>query len=81
MTALSHDLLLPMLALTGVVIGLAAALAVTREIASMLFRVSAWDAPSFAAAAAIVFALACLATAVPALRATRVAPSKALRET
>ncbi len=67
-------------ALAGVVIGIGAALLVTREIASMLFHVSAWDAPSFMAAAATVFVLACLATAVPALRATRVAPSRALRD-
>ncbi len=67
-------------ALAGVAIGIGAALLVTREIASMLFHVSAWDAPSFALAAATVFVLACLATAVPALRATRTAPSLALRD-
>ena len=67
-------------ALAGVAIGIGVALLATREIGSMLFHVSAWDVPSFASAAAIVFALACVATAVPALRATRVAPSRALRD-
>lgn len=67
-------------ALIGVAIGIVAALLATREVASLLFRVSAWDAPSFCTAAGVVFALACLATAVPAIRATRVAPSVALRD-
>jgi len=68
------------IAAAGVGIGIAAALLVTRAIASMLFRVSSWDAVSFVAAAVVVFGLACLATAIPALRATRVAPAVALRE-
>jgi predicted permease len=65
---------------TGVMIGIAAALLVTKSMASMLFRVTAWDPVSFTLAAIVVFGLACLATAVPAMRATRVAPSTALRD-
>jgi putative ABC transport system permease protein len=69
-----------MAAAAGVAIGIAAALLVTRSMASMLFRVDAWDPMSFAAAALVVFALASVATIVPARRATRVAPSEALRD-
>ncbi|HEX6973947.1 MAG TPA: FtsX-like permease family protein, partial [Vicinamibacterales bacterium] len=68
-------------AVAGVAIGLATALVVTRSMSSMLFRVGAWDPVSFALAAILVFALACAATVVPARRATRVAPSEALRDT
>ena len=70
-----------MTALIGIAIGIPAALAVTRELASMLFHVSPWDALSFSTVAVIVFGLACLATLVPAIRATRIAPSRALRDT
>lgn len=68
-------------ALAGVAIGIPAALVATRALASMLFRVSAWDALSFSVAAVVVFTLACVATMIPALRATRIAPSRALRDT
>jgi cell division protein FtsX len=66
-------------ALTGVAIGLAAAVALARAIASMLFHVGPWDPLSFTIATVVVFGLACVATAIPAIRATRTAPSVALR--
>ena len=69
-----------LIALAGVAIGIPAALAATRALASMLFQVSAWDPLSFSVAAVLVFALACVATMIPALRATRIAPSRALRD-
>ena len=68
------------LALTGVVIGLAGALAVTRFIASMLFDVTPFDPPSYAATAAVLLAVAALACYVPARRAMSVDPLVALRQ-
>ena len=67
------------LALSGVVLGLAAALAVTRLLASLLFRVTPSDPASYLAAALLLAAVAILASGVPAWRATRLNPNDALR--
>jgi putative ABC transport system permease protein len=67
-------------AAAGIVLGLPIALGATRLLSSLLFRVSAWDAWSFAAAAVALAAALCAATAVPAWRATRLSPSIALRD-
>jgi predicted permease len=64
----------------GIVAGLVGALAVTRVMASLLFGVSAMDAATFAMVPAILATVALAATAIPALRATRVDPVVALRE-
>ncbi len=64
----------------GVVAGLLGAIALTRVMASLLFGVSATDALTFAAVAAILIAAAFCATIIPARRATRVDPMKVLRE-
>ena len=66
-------------AVAGVGIGLMLALAATRAIQSMLFHVSAWDPASFTTSAVVVFALACVAIAIPAWRAVRSSPAAALR--
>ncbi len=67
------------LALTGLVLGFAGALAITRLLASLLFGVSAHD-PLTLALVAIVLAIVSLAAClIPALRATRVDPLVALR--
>ncbi|HEY2906943.1 MAG TPA: ABC transporter permease [Vicinamibacterales bacterium] len=63
----------------GVGIGLAAALAVTRMLASALYGVSATDVSSFARALAIVISVVVVATLVPAWRASRMNPLNALR--
>jgi len=63
----------------GVLIGSAAALALTRLIASMLFGVEASDPLTFIAVAVLLFAVAVGATYAPAKRATRVSPLTALR--
>jgi predicted permease len=64
----------------GVVAGLVGAVALTRVMASLLFGVSATDAMTFSIVPVMLIATAILATYVPALRATRVDPTVALRE-
>ena len=64
---------------TGVVIGLAAALILTRVMSSLLFGVSANDPTTFITISLILVSVAVLASFVPALRATRVDPVFALR--
>jgi predicted permease len=68
------------LAIVGVVVGLLGALALTRVMASLLFGVSATDLMTFAVVPVVLVATATLAIYVPALRATRVDPTVALRE-
>jgi ABC-type antimicrobial peptide transport system permease subunit len=63
----------------GAVIGLVAAAASTRVIASQLFGLAATDVTTHAAAAAIVVAVSALAGYLPARRASRVDPMVALR--
>jgi ABC-type antimicrobial peptide transport system permease subunit len=67
------------LALTGLAIGLAAALGLTRFIQGMLFGVSPTDPLTFALLAGLVLTIAAAATLLPALRAMRVDPVEALR--
>ena len=63
----------------GVVIGLAAAAAVSRALAALLYG-SPTDLASFAGAALALIVVAAVATFLPALRASRVDPLVALRE-
>ena len=67
------------LAVAGVAAGVAAALGVTRFLSSLLFGVSATDPATFAGVAALLAAVALVASYVPAQRAARVDPIVALR--
>ena len=67
------------LALTGIVIGILGAMAITRLMASLLFGVKPVDALTFAAVSICVLAVALLACYIPARRATKVDPLVALR--
>ena len=67
------------LAGAGAAIGLVGALAATRLLAGLLYGVAPFDVPTFAAAAALLLGVACLATIVPARRAAGTDPGIALR--
>jgi putative ABC transport system permease protein len=67
------------LALIGVVIGIAGAFGLTRFLASFLFDVKAWDPLAFVVTPLLLTAVALLAVWVPARRAVRVDPMAALR--
>ncbi|MGH9570885.1 MAG: FtsX-like permease family protein, partial [Candidatus Angelobacter sp.] len=67
------------LALLGIAIGLASALALTRLMASFLYKVGAQDLMTFLLAPLMFLAIALLASYLPAWRATKVDPVEALR--
>ena len=67
------------LALFGVALGCLGAVAVTRLLQSQLFEVSPTDPVTFIGTALVLALVGLVATYLPALRATRVAPIRALR--
>jgi putative ABC transport system permease protein len=66
-------------ALAGVGLGLLVALLLARWIQPLLFQQSARDPATYGAVAALLLAVALVASAVPAFRATRADPNTALR--
>jgi putative ABC transport system permease protein len=67
------------LALTGLALGMAGALALTRVLASLLFQVKPTDSITFVAVAVVLTLVALLACYIPARKAMRVDPMDALR--
>jgi predicted permease len=65
--------------LTGVVIGIAAAIALSRSLASFLYEVKPTDALTYLAVALLLGGVALLACYLPARKATKVDPLLALR--
>jgi putative ABC transport system permease protein len=63
----------------GLALGIAASFGLTRFMSTLLFGVTATDAPTYAAVSAILGGVAVLATWLPARRASRVDPIAALR--
>jgi predicted permease len=67
------------LAATGLIVGIAAALALSGVMRGLLFEIAPTDPVTFVVAPILLGATALLACAVPAWRATRVDPNAALR--
>jgi ABC-type antimicrobial peptide transport system permease subunit len=63
----------------GLIVGLAGALALTRLLQALLFGVSPTDPLTFVMVAAVLTAIALIATLLPARRASQVDPLPALR--
>jgi len=61
-------------------VGLAGALALTRILTGFLYEVSPTDPATLAVVVALLVSVALLASYLPARRAARVDPSRALRE-
>jgi predicted permease len=67
------------LVVAGIVLGIGAALALTRLMASLLYGISATDPATFLAVSLLLIIVALLACYLPAQRATRVDPLQVLR--
>ena len=67
--------------LAGAAIGLAASFAVTRLLATLLYGVTPTDALTFFGSPLLLLLFAAIASGIPALRAARVDPAEALRNT
>ncbi len=68
-----------LLALLGIVIGLASAFGLSRLIESFLFGVGPWDPAVFVAVPVLLGLVALVAVWLPAQRASRIDPMEALR--
>ena len=68
------------LSAAGIIVGLTAALVVTRAMTTMLVGVKSTDPATFAAMAVVFFAIAAISSWLPAHRAAALDPTAALRE-
>jgi len=68
-----------LLTIAGVVLGLAAAFALTRLMSGLLFGVTAFDPATFATISLLLVVVSLLACYLPARRAMRIDPLQALR--
>lgn len=68
-----------LLACVGGIVGVAAAMGLSRWVSSLLFGVTALDPATYVASALIVFAAALIASYIPARRALSVSPMESLR--
>ncbi len=68
-----------LLAVSGIALGLIAALLLTRLMSSMLYKVGTLDLPTFLLAPLVFLGIALLASYLPARRATKVNPMEALK--
>jgi ABC-type antimicrobial peptide transport system permease subunit len=68
-----------LLAIGGVVLGIAGAFGLARVTATLLFGITGADPLTFAVVPAVLLAVAALSTALPAWKASRVDPIEALR--
>jgi predicted permease len=63
----------------GIAVGIPLALVATRLLSTMLFGIGPWDLTTFMVVTGVLAVTIAVATLIPALRATRVDPSAALR--
>jgi hypothetical protein len=63
----------------GLAVGVPCALAVTRQMTSLLFGVRPWDTPAFVVSCILLLAVVGAAVLIPSIRATRVNPATLLR--
>jgi predicted permease len=68
-----------LLSAVGLGVGFVAALALTRFMSSLLYGIRATDVATYVAAFAVILAAACLATYLPARRATTIDPVETLK--
>jgi putative ABC transport system permease protein len=64
----------------GLLLGIAAALALGRALSSLLFGIRPWDPVTFGSVAALVALVSAVACSMPARQAARIDPLRALRE-
>ena len=69
------------LGIAGSVLGLAAALLLTRVMSTMLYKLSAWDATTYILGTSIFLCTALLASYLPAHHAAGISPLDAMKET
>jgi putative ABC transport system permease protein len=66
--------------LIGVAIGLAGALALSRVLATLIYGIHSTDPLTIASVSLLLVSIALIASLIPAYRASRIEPIKALRE-